>query len=170
MANQYTPFIPNEYVIKGDYTEMILYDKYLCEKARTLISTECLNLVKPYKWSLNVHGYVENKKVGRLSRFLLNVTDTTVHVDHINGNTLDNTLSNLRLCSHQQNMYNRKMPSTNTSGYKGINKTKSNTYRARIKVNKREISKTFPTLEQAIQWRKDKELEYHKDFRRNQED
>lgn len=92
--------------------------------------------------------------------------DPKLCVDHIDGNTLNNTLTNLRVCNHQQNMYNRKTPITNKSGHKGINKTRSNTYRARIKVNKKELSKTFPTLEDAIKWRRDMERQHHKDFRK----
>lgn len=45
--------------------------------------------------------------VGRLSRWLLDAPDG-MHVDHINGNTLDNRKCNLRICTHQQNQWNRK--------------------------------------------------------------
>lgn len=41
-------------------------------------------------------------------------------VDHKNLNTLDNRLQNLRVASSCQNGSNRRKPSNNTSGYKGV--------------------------------------------------
>lgn len=41
-------------------------------------------------------------------------------VDHRDGNGLNNTRANLRLCSDSQNQGNRNMPASNTSGYKGV--------------------------------------------------
>ena len=41
-------------------------------------------------------------------------------IDHINGNPSDNRIANLRDVSHKENMRNRKLPSTNTSGHVGV--------------------------------------------------
>ena len=46
----------------------------------------------------------------------------TEEIDHINGVESDNRMANLRQASHQQNLYNTKMRSTNTSGFKGVTK------------------------------------------------
>ena len=47
------------------------------------------------------------------------------HIDHINGNKLDNRRSNLRHVNNQQNHWNREKSKSNTSGYKGVSFDKS---------------------------------------------
>jgi len=43
-----------------------------------------------------------------------------VHVDHINGVKIDNSILNLRNVTHTDNMKNRKTPINNKSGHIGI--------------------------------------------------
>jgi len=58
------------------------------------------------------------------------------HVDHIDGDGLNNTRANLRVCSHGENSANRGKPSNNTSGLKGVDFHKaSGKWRAQIAVN-----------------------------------
>ena len=52
--------------------------------------------------------YVKTGKNGRLHRMLLNVTDKSKIVDHINGNGLDNRRINLRVVDVAQNVANRQ--------------------------------------------------------------
>jgi hypothetical protein len=59
--------------------------------------------------------------------------------DHINKNTLDNRVSNLRICTRSQNMMNRGKNSNNTSGYKGVTHINSG-WKAQIKVNGKTIN------------------------------
>lgn len=42
------------------------------------------------------------------------------HIDHIDGNKLNNKIDNLRLCTHNQNQHNQGIRKNNTSGYKGV--------------------------------------------------
>ena len=57
-------------------------------------------------------------------------------IDHINGNPADNRIENLRLADDSTNQANRKRPSTNTSGFKGVTwNAKSSKWQSGIKVN-----------------------------------
>jgi hypothetical protein len=61
-------------------------------------------------------------------------------VDHINGNTLDNKLENLRFCTTSQNNQNRKSRSPRKSSkFKGVSWSKAaNKWAAVIKVDKKQ--------------------------------
>lgn len=54
-------------------------------------------------------------------------------VDHINGDTTDNRIENLRGCSREENCRNAKTPVTNTTGVKNVTYCKqTNKYRVRL--------------------------------------
>jgi hypothetical protein len=50
------------------------------------------------------------------------ITDVSCdnQIDHINGNTLDNSIANLRIVTNGQNQRNAQISRTNTSGLKGF--------------------------------------------------
>lgn len=56
------------------------------------------------------------------------------HVDHINGDGLDNRRQNLRLADRSHNQANRGKPKSNTSGYKGVGRRRGRWW-AYIKVD-----------------------------------
>lgn len=59
--------------------------------------------------------------------------------DHKDHNGLNNSKSNLRLCTNSQNQQNQKPRTTGTSKYKGVNWHKNNKWQARIGFNGRRI-------------------------------
>jgi hypothetical protein len=54
--------------------------------------------------------------------------------DHVDGDPLNNVRSNIRPTTYQQNAFNRKTPNNNTTGYKGVHRTTSGKFEARIKI------------------------------------
>lgn len=161
-----TIYDSNEIVEYDDYAEIILYDKNGEETNRTLIDLDDIELVKCHKWYLGSNRYVTNNKVGMLHRFITNPPDNMV-IDHINRNKLDNRKANLRVCTHQQNDWNKDIISTNTSGYTGVTKTQYNTWQATIEVNGRKIYLgSFKTKEEAILVRQQAEIDYYGDYRK----
>jgi len=88
------------------------------------------------------------------------------HIDHINGNKLDNRRENLRVVSASVNQANRKrLNKNNTSGMRGVTFTTHSTkkpWKAQIMANKKQIHLgLFATKEEAIAARKTAEVKYY---------
>jgi hypothetical protein len=88
------------------------------------------------------HGYrrvsIKGKhlRVHRLvAEAFIDNPDNKLCVDHINGNKLDNAVSNLRWATYQENARNKSRCSTGSSRYKGVFKAECNKWRAVICVN-----------------------------------
>lgn len=82
-------------------------------------------------------------------------------IDHINGDSTDNRIENLRDVSHKENCRNMARYSTNTTGVAGVSLTEYGTFKARIKVDGEEIHLgNYETLEEAAAARKEAEVEY----------
>lgn len=63
----------------------------------------------------------ENKTIVSLHRLIMGVIGDSVHIDHINGDKLDNRKSNLRLATRSQNLANQRKQNRNTSSqFKGV--------------------------------------------------
>jgi len=69
-----------------------------------------------------------------LHRFVMGA-DPGFDVDHIDGNTLNNCRSNLRICTHQQNQQNIIRSTPSRSGYRGVVQTRSGRWAARLKTD-----------------------------------
>ncbi len=116
--------------------------------AHTKISPCDVEVVLKLRWYLNGKGYVQGGKWNRdtkkndmvkLHRLLLSPSKYQ-HVDHVNGDKLDNTRENLRLATPQQNQCNQGIRKNNKSGYKGVSFHRAaNKWQATISVNGKSI-------------------------------
>ncbi len=75
------------------------------------------------------------KKRVYLHRYIFNITDTSIEVDHIDGNGLNNRRYNLRICEHRLNGKNKRKNKNKINGYKGVTKASKNRFQARITVD-----------------------------------
>jgi HNH endonuclease/AP2 domain len=76
----------------------------------------------------------------RLAWFYVHGDWPSKQIDHVNGNRLDNRLSNLREASHAEQQQNSGIPKNNTSGFVGVRRYKTTeSFIARIKHNRKNI-------------------------------
>lgn len=143
-----------------------------------MIDTIDLDKIRNHTWYGDLYGLGTSKKIrvrtrmnnGIMSihRFILNVTDSKISVDHINGNALDNRRKNLRLCTNRENLYNRGAQVNNVLGVKGVNidkRKRNKKYVARIGHNNKTVYVgMFATLEEASEARDKKAMEIQKEF------
>lgn len=110
------------------------------------IDDEDYDRVNQYSWSLGqddtIHARVGNEVIN-IGRFILSYYGPNT-VDHKDRDRFNNQKENLRLATRSQNQQNRKIPSQNTSGFKGVHwERRMNKWRARITVNKYTIHLGF---------------------------
>ena len=155
----------NEIILYETYAEIVLYNRYCEEVARTLIDLEDVNKCKDIKWFMDSKGYVVNTTIRQLHRYIMDCPDYMV-VDHINHNTLDNRKCNLRICTIKQNNMNLKTKSNSITKIKGINidNNRKKKYRVRLQINNNTISKYFYNMIDAIRYRISLDIYYHKEF------
>jgi hypothetical protein len=134
------------------------------------------HLLDDYGWNVvqdRRRWYVQrmNKdthRIERLHRTIMGVTDPKTQVDHKDGNGLNNSRSNLRLCGASGNQMNRGPTRSNTSGYKGVSWVKRRgTWQAQITCQRAHYHLGFfDTPEAAHAAYKDAAVRLHGDFHR----
>lgn len=157
----------NNYIFKEDFVILqVLKDGIVKE---ILIDYDDYEKIESYWWTLPTCGYpraTRKTKIIKLSRFIMDICDPDIKVDHINHNPLDNRKCNLRFCTQHQNTTNKGISSNNTSGIIGVTFYKKyNRWRCRLMYKGNEIiSCLFQTSEEAIKTRLKAELEYFGEF------
>jgi hypothetical protein len=87
-----------------------------------------------------------------------------MEIDHKDGNGQNNNPNNLRLATRSQNCHNQGIRKTNTSGYKGVVKTRAG-WVAQIMKNKKHFqSKSFTSPEEAYEKYKEMVVFHHGEY------
>jgi len=141
-----------------------------------LVDDEDFEFLMQWKWfvSKKKNQFVAESRVGsplvrvKMHRFIMQLSDKKMCVDHINGESLDNRRSNLRICTHAQNLRNKRLSKNNTSGFKGVNWNKnSDKWEVRIKTDgKSKCVGYFKCLLTAAKAYNEAAKKYHGEFAR----
>jgi hypothetical protein len=114
-----------------------------------IVDDEDYEYLNQWKWQANqkkskrFYAYRGKKIDGKykmiyLHRFVLNIIDKNIFIDHVNMNPLDNRKQNLRICNRSQNQMNKNVQKNNISGYKGVHFDKrTNKFFSYVTVNKK---------------------------------
>lgn len=152
----------NEYILHEEdgFAEIVLNDKECNVVGIAKIDLCDVEKCKKYKWHMKKSRHTnyaisttsETSKIF-LHRLILDYNGN-MDIDHVNHDGLDNRKSNLKICSHAENITNQ---------YKklnGVRKVPSGRYRAVICVNAKSLYLgTYDTVEEALSVRKNKEYE-----------
>ena len=80
--------------------------------------------VEKHNWSLATNGYAQARVDGKQTLMHTLIIDRPKgkEIDHINRTPTDNRRSNLRVVTHNENMYNLPLAKNNTSGVRGVSR------------------------------------------------
>lgn len=144
----------------------------LTQGKHAIVDAEDYEWLSLYKWQYH-SGYAtrsvyvpgKNPKTIRMHR-VITEAKKGLQVDHINSNRLDNRRSNLRVCTHAENMHNRGTMPNNKSGFIGVSWVKrERRWWAYISVNGKNKSLRYHnTATQAARARDEAALALHGEF------
>lgn len=142
-----------------------------------IVDDEDFERVNQYRWTAVKHTYknghikyyaYNEKNNIAMHRLIMNCTDKSKDIDHKNHNGLDNTKSNLRICTRSQNSANSRDKNRPVNGYeyRGIQKKPNGSHwRAFITFQlKRIYIGTYYTAEEAAEAYDRKAIELFGDF------
>ena len=150
------------------------YENYFVSNFGNIKNTKTNRIMKPVN---HIQGYkmINLYKNGKMKMFsvhrlvalaFLENPDNKPMIDHIDNNTANNNVKNLRWATQKDNLANQGKQINNTSGFKGVcfHKNK-NKYQAHININgKIKHLGYFKTAEEASQVYEAKAREIHGEF------
>lgn len=151
--------IYNYYEVIDSVVKVYYWNQKENKEIYFLIDKEDFEKISDRYWSQNCNGYIFSRKDNTrvfLHRYIMNLTERDLVVDHINHDILDNKKSNLRIATFTQNNINKKK-------MVGVHQLKNGLYEARITINGQEKRKKNLQKEEAIKLRKDWEKEMFND-------
>lgn len=115
-------------------------------RAHALVSDEDYEFLSQWTWSLwlkksgamyarrtvNRRGKKPQYITILMHRLLAGVTESSVHVDHWDGNGLNNQRHNIKACTRDQNLAKQDRKPTGTSRFRGVHKSKSGRWLAKV--------------------------------------
>lgn len=97
----------NDFLLKSNHAEIIIYNRKCEEVARAKVDKEDLDrIITAGSWCIDYYGYAMNGKHGAMHRFIIGKREG-YEIDHKNRNKLDNRKQNLRFVTHRVNTINR---------------------------------------------------------------
>lgn len=108
-----------------------------------LVDDDFYSIIVKHRWYFD-RGYAVtgagNRHTNQKMHQLVMGPSLNFEIDHIDGKPLNNQKSNLRFCTHSQNMAKANIRSDNTTGYRGVYYHMPNSkYIAQIRVNSKTI-------------------------------
>lgn len=137
----------------------------LTKGCTTIVDDDVYEWASKFKWYSH-RGYAyrgqwvpgENRTLQIALHREIMIPEEGEYVDHINGNPLDNRRENLRIVSHQRNMFNMGCHRDSTSRFKGVYRDKRrNLWAAQIAMNgkKKALGRFNTELEAAEAYNKE---------------
>lgn len=151
----------NELLKLFEYCDGVLYWKVSKGKAKVGSKAGYLNQIGYFQTQVSGKLYLSHRLI-----FLMHHGYLPQYLDHIDGNTLNNKIENLRTATLTQNQYNRKLNKNNSSGVKGVWWRKDiKKWRVSFKINGKEKSfGVFNNLELAELVAQEARTKYHGSF------
>lgn len=113
------------------------------------IDIEDIEKINKYRWWYTYNGYImahKGKSKIQLHRYIMNVEDRDIIVDHINRDRLDDRKCNLRKIDATGSSINRGVQSNNTSGITGVSWHKQNNkWEVRLKLYGKKLTIGYST-------------------------